>query len=99
MGRRSPCDKVYIIMCTSPDGPLTTSVLSVFAALQDANEECLRQARAAGVELTRESSTSGPETDTIGPVEPVRWDTLDGVSCWVEAFDVIPQRIQPSVLQ
>ncbi|KAI6784097.1 uncharacterized protein J7T54_004643 [Emericellopsis cladophorae] len=99
MGRRPDSEKVYILMCTSPNESLTTSVLSVFAALQDANEECLRQARAAGVELTNESSTSGPEKDTIGPVEPVRWDTVDGVSCWVEAFDVKPQRIEPSVLQ
>ena len=48
--------------------------------------------------MTNETSTSGPETDTMGPVEPVRWDTADGVSCWVEAFDVKPQRIEPSVL-
>jgi hypothetical protein len=70
-----------------------TNVLAVFADLQDANHECLRQAQLAGVDLSSASSTMGPDTAHLTPVEPLRWDTPDGVSCWVEIFPVTPKRI------
>ena len=86
-----PPSKVYIVMHSDPAG--ATVVLGVFAVLQDANDECFSRARAEDVTLTSESSTTGPSRDHMMPIEPVRWDTADGVSCWVQGFDVIPRRI------
>ena len=86
-----PPSKVYIVIHSDPAG--ATVVLGVFAALQDANDECFSRARAEGVMLKSDSSTTGASRDHIVPVEPVRWDTADGVSCWVQGFNVIPQRI------
>ena len=83
--------KVYILLYSDPIGG--TVVLSVFASLQDANDECFSQARAAGVTLKSESPTMGPSPGFMQPVEPVRWDTAEGVSCWVQGFDVTPRRI------
>lgn len=81
---------VYILL--QGDLPVT-NVLAVFADLQDANEECLRQATLAGVDLSSSSSTTGPDKAHLTPIEPLRWDTPDGVSCWVEIFPVTPKRI------
>lgn len=81
--------KVHILLHTD----LTTTVLGVFESLQDANDECFAQARAAGVTLESENPTMGPSKDTISPVQPARWDTPEGLSCWVEAFDVTRKKI------
>lgn len=85
--------KVYILFYTDVDNGLATSVLGVFASLQDANDECMSQARAAGITLESESSTLGPTMELIAPVQPARWDTPEGASCWVECFDVTPKRV------
>src|SRR5687768_5536443 len=71
----------------------TATALSVFSDLQDANQECLRQGRQSGLELTSDSSTTGPDKGSILPIEPLRWDTADGASCWVEAHEVSPKRV------
>ena len=71
----------------------TTLVLGVYADLQDANDECLAQAARAGVSLEHQSSTSGPDTQHLSPVEPVRWDTAEGISCWVEEHAVVPNKV------
>lgn len=85
--------KVYVLLYTDPSSELTTSVLGVFASLQDANDECFSQARAAGVTLESESSTMGSTKAVLVPVQPARWDVPEGTGCWVEAFDVTPKRI------
>ena len=85
-----PPPKVYILLHADPD--TTTSVIAVYASLTDANNDCLGQARAAGVTLSSDSATMGPAQDTITPIEPVRWDTPEGVSCWVEEFVVLSQK-------
>lgn len=91
-------ETVYVLLhCDT----VTTNVLSIFADMQDANDECLRHAHGEGVTLTSESSTMGPDKHHITPVEPLRWDTPEGVSCWVEAFQVVPKKVlspSPGVL-
>jgi hypothetical protein len=87
-----PPPSVYVLL---HNDSVATVVLAVFAELQDANTECLRQAARADVDLTRESSTHGPDKGTHSPVEPLRWDTADGVSCWVEEFRVEPRKCKP----
>ncbi|CAH0058800.1 unnamed protein product [Clonostachys solani] len=71
----------------------STSIVEVFADVQDANNECLQQASSHGVTLTSKSSTTGPDNHFFCPVEPLRWDTPEGLSCWVEGFDVVPKKI------
>lgn len=71
----------------------TATALAVFADLQDANQECLRQADKIGISLMSESSTMGPDKGTILPIEPMRWDTADGASCWVEEHEISPKRV------
>jgi len=83
--------KVYILLFNNASD--NTVVLDVFADLQDANDECLRQAELADVTLSNEYSTKGPDGAHQSPVEPVRWDTAEGVCCWVEAFAVQPRRV------
>lgn len=82
--------QVYVLQYHDGD---SVTVLGVFADLQDANHECICHAREAGITLTTESSTLGPDKGHILPIEPVRWDTADGVSCWVEEFTVAPKRV------
>ncbi|OAQ83517.1 hypothetical protein VFPBJ_02285 [Purpureocillium lilacinum] len=69
------------------------TICGVFAELQDANAECLQLARRAGITLTNELSTTGPDGMHLSPVEPLRWDAPEGVSCWVEAHAVKPTRV------
>ena len=76
---------VYVLLYGDP---VVTTLLGVFADLQDANEACLRHAAEAGVELVRDSPTSGPDSHHLVPVEPMRWDVADGLSCWVEEHSV-----------
>ena len=93
--RKSP-SAVYVLQHRDAAAS-TTLVLGVYADLQDANDDCLAQAARAGVFLERRSSTSGPDTQHLSPVEPVRWDTAEGISCWVEEHAVVPNRVvQPA---
>ena len=58
-------------------------VTAVYATLTDAN----RHARRLGNEVLSDGLTSlgDPEPDLRGlGAEPLRWDTADGLSCWVE---------------
>lgn len=87
---------VYLVIQTLDS---TTTVLGVFADLQDANEECLRQATLAGVTLAVTSTTMGPDRAHHSPVEPMRWDTPEGDSCYVEMFAVTPRRIVTTAMQ
>ncbi|CAH0018027.1 unnamed protein product [Clonostachys rhizophaga] len=81
---------VYILFQQDTD---STSIVEVFADVQDANNECLQQANSHGITLTNKQSTSGPDSHFFCPVEPLRWDTPEGLSCWVEGFDVVPKKI------
>lgn len=82
--------QVYILTHSDDDA---VNILGVFADLQDANAECLRQGQSAGVFLSKGSSTTGPDTSTFSPVEPMRWDTPEGDSCWVEGHTVILRKV------
>ncbi|ETR98173.1 hypothetical protein MKX07_002426 [Trichoderma sp. CBMAI-0711] len=98
MAYRVPHDRdrrVYIIL--HQDG-VTVTVLGVYEELQDANRDCLWQAAQAGIDLLQASPTTGPDKYHIQPVEPARWDTPDGVSCWVESHMVVPSRVAGSNL-
>lgn len=90
-GRRDVPGTVCLLI--ERNDAISTTVLAVYADLQDANEACLRRATMAGVSLTSGASTMGPDKSHIKPIEPVRWDTPEGDSCWVEIFEVEPQRI------
>ncbi|KAL6864093.1 hypothetical protein J3F83DRAFT_762357 [Trichoderma novae-zelandiae] len=93
MAHRMPHDRdrrVYLIL--HQDGVAVT-VLGVYEELQDANRDCLWQASQAGIDLLQDSPTTGPDKYHILPVEPARWDTPDGVSCWVESHVVVPSRV------
>ncbi|KAK1255436.1 hypothetical protein MKX08_009431 [Trichoderma sp. CBMAI-0020] len=99
MAYRAPHDRdrrVHIIL--HQDGAAVT-VLGVFEELQDANRDCLFQATQAGIQLLQESPTQGPDKNHIAPIEPARWDTPDGVSCWVESHTVEPSRVAGSNLK
>lgn len=87
---------VYVLLYRDDD---TATALSVFYDLQDANQECLKHAAQSGIMLSSESSTSGPDKGSILPIEPMRWDTADGASCWVEEHEVSAKRVvtPPSV--
>ncbi|KAH7325784.1 hypothetical protein B0I35DRAFT_405130 [Stachybotrys elegans] len=82
---------VYVLM--HQDSGVGATVLGVFADMSDANERCLRQATDLGVPLVRESPTEGPDHQHNRPMEPMRWDTAEGVSCWVEEHRVEPCRV------
>ncbi|CAI6097633.1 unnamed protein product [Clonostachys chloroleuca] len=71
----------------------STNIVEVFADVQDANNQCLQQAYSHGITLANKPSTSGPDNHVFCPVEPLRWDTPEGLSCWVEGFDVVPKKI------
>lgn len=86
---------VYIIL--HQDGMIVT-VLGVYEELQDANRDCLFQASRGGIDLLQESPTTGPDKYHISPIEPARWDTPDGMSCWVECHTVVPSRVVSSNL-
>ncbi|KAH0435870.1 hypothetical protein CcaCcLH18_04652 [Colletotrichum camelliae] len=65
----------------------TTTVLGVFAALADANDEVRRLAEEQGAQLD--------ETSNSAIVEPARWEGPDGASFWVEVHGVTPKKIVP----
>lgn len=94
--RQEVPSNVYLLIQTVDN---STTVLDVFADLQDANEECLRQASLAGVDLASRSTTMGPDPAHYSPVEPVRWDTPEGDSCCVEMFAVTPKRIVTTAMR
>lgn len=99
MAYRVPHDRdrrVYIIL--HQDG-VSVNILGVFEELQDANRDCLFQATQSGIDLLQESPTQGPDKYHFAPVEPARWDTTDGVSCWVESHTVEPSRVAASNLE
>ena len=70
-----------------------TTVLGLYADLRDANEECLKYARGAGIVLEHENSTFGPDDGHYAPTEPMRWDAPEGLSCWVEQHTVTPKKV------
>ncbi|KFA63844.1 hypothetical protein S40285_04461 [Stachybotrys chlorohalonatus IBT 40285] len=88
-----PDTRVYVLVYQDST---TVTVLGVFANLQDANAVCTMQAVDAGVSLTRSQSTDGPDAEHMLPFEPLRWDTADGVSCWVEEHALTSNRVLPS---
>ncbi|KAL7796052.1 hypothetical protein V8C37DRAFT_372968 [Trichoderma ceciliae] len=99
MAYRAPHDRdrrVYIIL--HQDG-ISLTILGVFEELQDANRDCLFQATQADIDLLQASPTTGPDENHISPIEPARWDTADGVSCWVESHTVNPSRVAASNLE
>ncbi|KAK0387299.1 hypothetical protein NLU13_5612 [Sarocladium strictum] len=83
-------DKVYVLLYRDD---ITATAIAVFSDLQDANHQCLQQATQSGLDLTSESSTTGPDKGALLPIEPIRWDTADGASCWVEEHEIAPKRI------
>ncbi|UKZ75023.1 hypothetical protein TrVFT333_002695 [Trichoderma virens FT-333] len=92
MAYRMPHDRdrrVYIIL--HQDGMIVT-ILGVYEELQDANRDW-------GIDLLQESPTTGPDKHHLTPIEPARWDTPDGVSCWVESHTVEPSRFVSSNVQ
>ncbi|KAL7909145.1 hypothetical protein GGI35DRAFT_428443 [Trichoderma velutinum] len=99
MAYRIPHDRdrrVHIVV--HQDG-MIVSILGVYEELQDANRDCLFQASQGGIELMQESPTTGPDKYHISPIEPARWDTPDGLSCWVESHTVEPSRVVSANLE
>ncbi|PNP57610.1 hypothetical protein THARTR1_02608 [Trichoderma harzianum] len=99
MAYRMPHDRdrrVYIVI--HQDGMIAT-ILGVYEELQDANRDCLFQASQGGIELLQDSPTTGPDKQHISPIEPARWDTPDGLSCWVESHTVEPSRVVSANLE
>ncbi|KAL7933226.1 hypothetical protein V8C35DRAFT_305238 [Trichoderma chlorosporum] len=99
MAYRMPHDRdrrVYIVLYQ--DGMVCT-ITGVYEELQDANRDCLLQASRGNIDLLQDSPTSGPDKHHISPIEPARWDTADGVSCWVESHMVEPSRVAGSNLE
>ncbi|KAL6829014.1 hypothetical protein J3E69DRAFT_330157 [Trichoderma sp. SZMC 28015] len=93
MAYRMPHDRdrrVYIVI--HQDG-MIVNILGVYEELQDANRDCIFQASQGGIELLQPSPTTGPDKHHISPIEPARWDTPDGLSCWVESHVVEPSRV------
>ncbi|KAL0942813.1 actin polymerization protein [Colletotrichum truncatum] len=62
----------------------STTVLGVYAGLADANDEVRKLALEQGAKLDDAAAHN---------TEPVRWDTPEGVSCWVELHAVKPKTI------
>jgi hypothetical protein len=83
---------VYILLYRDMS---TATVVSVFGNLSDANNECLRLAEEASVTLEQSSPTTGPDKAHMTPIEPMRWDTAEGISCWVEQHAVRPPCVVP----
>ncbi|KAJ4863241.1 hypothetical protein T069G_04195 [Trichoderma breve] len=99
MAYRMPHDRdrrVYIVI--HQDG-MIVQILGVYEELQDANRDCIFQASQGGIELLQDSPTTGPDKHHISPIEPARWDTPDGLSCWVESHTVEPSRVVSSNLE
>ncbi|KAJ3960462.1 hypothetical protein N0V92_002880 [Colletotrichum tropicale] len=65
-----------------------TTVLGVFAALADANDEVRRLAEEQGAKLDENETNSAI-------AEPARWEGPDGASIWVEVHGVTPKKIVP----
>ena len=80
---------VYMLLYADTN---TTNVLGIFADLQDANHECIRYAAEADIDLTSDSSTTGPDQEHFLPLEPLRWDSAEGISCWIEEHTVTPKK-------
>ncbi|KAH6986228.1 hypothetical protein BGZ61DRAFT_482268 [Ilyonectria robusta] len=72
---------VYILFHRDSDVSGTSTIVSVFSELQDANAACLQQAAEAKVE---------PKIQV--PREPLRWEAPDGTACWVEKHAVVPRK-------
>lgn len=66
----------------------TVTISGVYANLDDANAECLRSSDDAGKDLLAQRSKRGPGGDALTDVL-LRWDSPDGISCWVEKHDVV----------
>ncbi|TWU71869.1 hypothetical protein ED733_003666 [Metarhizium rileyi] len=66
----------------------TVTVIGVYASLRDGNAECVSLGKDAGMQLTGEEGEMAPEHEELMAVEPVRWDSVAGVSCWVETHEV-----------
>lgn len=66
----------------------TVTVVGVYARLTDANTECIFLGKEAGMQLTGESGETAPDGRELMPIEPMRWDSVAGVSCWVETHHV-----------
>ncbi|GAB0135741.1 hypothetical protein EsDP_00004068 [Epichloe bromicola] len=71
----------------------TVTVAGVFASLSDANAECLRLCEEAGLQLkgVKKGVEDGKSEGDMNPMkdEPLRWDSPEGLSCWVETHGVI----------
>jgi hypothetical protein len=85
-------DCVYILL---HQDLTTAAVVAVFTSLCDANVHCLGLAAQAGIRLEQPSPTCGPDGQSMTPLEPLRWDTADGVSCWVEQHAVRGPNVVP----
>ena len=66
----------------------TVTILGVFASLTDANTACIFRGKEEGIQLTGQSTEPAHEDSGVMPVEPMRWDSPEGVSCWVETHRV-----------
>lgn len=86
-------NSVYIILHHDMSTGSTPLILGVFADLLDANAACLRIASESGAAppVSNATSATGSSDGDPRPVEPVRWDTLEGESCWVEEHGVSPK--------
>jgi hypothetical protein len=89
----NPPPNVYVVVYNDDCGAAPAAILGVFSQLQDANAECQRHAAVAGFRLSSDSGTAGPDRGHLVPVEPMRWDSPEGVSCWVEEHAVVPKQV------
>lgn len=64
------------------------TIVGVYASLTDANTECISRGGEVGIQLTGGSEEPVPGDMRDVPVEPMRWDSAEGVSCWVETHHV-----------
>ncbi|KAI5462101.1 hypothetical protein BGZ63DRAFT_403370 [Mariannaea sp. PMI_226] len=76
---------VYILLHHDTSSGGTPTILSVFSDLTDANTACLQQAIEANV-----------ETGARSPRDLQRWESAEGVVCWVEKHTVVPRKTAAS---
>lgn len=71
--------KVYILL---HNDTTTTCILGVFAALIDANHQCLLEAEEAGVSAAIDPGVQNRH---------MSWENAEGVTCWVEDHEIRPR--------
>ncbi|KAG5973095.1 hypothetical protein E4U56_005295 [Claviceps arundinis] len=62
------------------------TIAGIFSSLSAANAACLRLCEEAG--LQREGTRGQEAGEASGPLKPLRWNSPEGILCWVETHEV-----------